>query len=268
MTLLQGDCMELLRDVPDGSIDMVLCDLPYGCTANPWDTPLDMKALWPEYKRVAKQNAAIVLFGRQPFSSVLVTSAPDMFRYSMIWRKDLKGGFLNAKHMPMRAYEELLVFYRRPPTYNPQMIPRTYQHKSGNKFHKNGPNYGKGICPKANPGGDWLMPDDVIDEEDSYALNVEALDGEVLCVPCARRCGTRIHPTQKPVSLMAWLIRTYTNPGETVLDNCMGSGSTGVAAIETGRDFIGMESDPGYFQSASLRLEDAANRAGADRKAQ
>jgi site-specific DNA-methyltransferase (adenine-specific) len=237
MQLIYGDCLEKMRDIPPGSVDMILCDLPYGVTArNKWDCVIPWTPLWAEYMRVAKENAAIVLTAIQPFSSACVLSNPDMFKYEWIWSKTHSTGFLNAKKQPLRSHEQVLVFYRKQPTYNPQ---KTSGHlrKVSTAAHKincvNTTNYGEhGLT--------------------SYD-STERFPRTVLVFPSDKQ-KSALHPTQKPVALMAYLIRTYTNADETVLDNCMGSGTTGVACVETGRKFIGIELDPKYFQISQERL--------------
>jgi site-specific DNA-methyltransferase (adenine-specific) len=228
--LLNGDCLELMKDIPDGSIDMILCDLPYGTTArNKWDCILPYDLLWNEYKRVIKDNGAICLFAQLPFDKTLAISNLQMLRYEWIWKKQQGTGHLNAKKMPMKAHENILVFYKKLPTYNPQMtIGKPYICKSG----KGSSNYReqRSVVTK-NQGVRY--PLDVIEFKSDKGL----------------------HPTQKPVALLEYLIKTYTNENETVLDNCMGSGSTGVACLNTGRNFIGMELDENYFKIAKARIE-------------
>ena len=256
MQLYQGDCLEIMKQIPDKSVDMILCDLPYGTTQNKWDIIIPFDLLWEQYNRIAKDNAAIVLFCNQPFTSLLITSNLKNYKYNLIWRKNLKTGNLNARRMPMGAYEELAVFYKRPPTYNPQRIPRTFQQPSGNKFNSKTTNYGKQREEYIDRQSDWLMPDNVIDYEDAYSLDALELDGEMLYIKCVHNSTGKLHPTQKPVELLEWLIKTYTNEGDTVLDNCMGSGSTGVAAKNLNRDFIGIELDENYFEIAKKRISE------------
>lgn len=250
--LLQGDCLELMKYLPDKSVDMILCDLPYEVTQNSWDSIIPFDTLWSAYNRIIKDNGAIVLFCKQPFTSALIMSNLSIYRYNMIWRKNLKTDNLNARKRPMGAYEELAVFYKKPPTYNPQRIPRTFQQPSGNKYNSKTTNYGKQKDEYIDRQSEWLMPDDVIDYEDAYNLS-----GEMLYIECVHNSTGKVHPTQKPVDLLEYLIRTYTNASEIVLDNCMGSGSTGVAAVNTNRNFIGMELDEEYFKIASERIAQA-----------
>ena len=231
--LLQGDCLELMKDIPDGSIDMILCDLPYGTTRNKWDSVIPLEPLWEQYRRVIKENGAIVLFSQQPFTSTLVSSNPQWFRYEWIWQKDQGTGFLNAKRMPLKVHENVLVFYGKSPLYNPQM-------RKGFKPYKvvrgsTGSNYGKVIPAHVTESNGERYPVDVLEFTKEHGL----------------------HPTQKPVALLEYFIKTYTNAGDTVLDNCMGSGTTGIACLNTGRNFIGMELEQEYFDIAKQRIADA-----------
>lgn len=231
--LKQGDCLELMKDIPDNSIDMILCDLPYGTTNNKWDKKIDLQALWEQYKRIIKANAAIVLFSQMPFCVDLIVSNRKWFRYEWIWQKSQGTGFLNAKRMPLKIHENILIFYDKLPTYNPQ-FEKGKKHSRGNPGGLSD-NYGKfeRICGDKS---DYYYPVDVIKFSKS---------------------ADRLHPTQKPVDLLEYLIKTYTNEGETVLDNCMGSGSTGVACVNTNRNFIGFELDEHYFEIAKKRIEEA-----------
>ena len=231
----QGDCLELMKDIPDKSIDMVLCDLPYGTTRNKWDSVIPLDRLWEQYKRVIKENGAIVLFSAEPFTSLLITSNIQQFRYDLIWSKTQGSDFLNANRKPLRSHENICVFYKKQPTYNPQKTDgKPYKPKSGETTSTN---FGKfnGNHHTENKDGK------------RYPLSVLRFSGE-------HNRGKQ-HPTQKPTNLLEWLIKTYTNENETVLDNCMGSGSTGVACINTNRNFIGYELDEHYFQIAKERLE-------------
>lgn len=233
--LLCGDCLELMKDIPDGSIDMILCDLPYGTTRNEWDSIIPFQLIWSHYERVIKDCGAIVLFSQPPFDKALAMSNKRLFRYEWIWWKTKATGHLNAKRCPMKAHENILVFYKKLPTYNPQglikkAVPTIRKGKNGN-----GTNYGK-------------SDKDAIQEFENYPRDVVAFGSE----------SKTQHPTQKPVALLEYLVKTYTNEGDTVLDNCMGSGSTGVACVNTGRQFIGMELDKGYFDIAQERIKNAA----------
>jgi site-specific DNA-methyltransferase (adenine-specific) len=172
----------------------------------------------------------------------------------MVWRKNLKTGNLNARKMPMGAYEDIVIFYKKPPTYNPQQIPRTFQVPSGNKLNSKTTNYGKQREEYIDRQSDWLMPDDVIDYEDGYALDALELEDEMLYIKCVHNSSGKLHPTQKPTELFEWLIRTYTNENDLVLDNCIGSGTTAVACINTNRNYIGFEMDNTYYNLALERV--------------
>lgn len=244
--LYQGDCLELLKNLSDNSIDLVLCDLPYGTTQCKWDSCIPLNELWAEYKRVTKPNAAILLFGQQPFSSALVMSNPEMFRYEWVWIKNRATGFLNSKKMPLKAHENVLVFYKKLPTYNGQrrnvdlgghQFPRITQRHNNPVLCANGI-YGKHETRPKNATDTTRMTID--------AVRFDMSDKE-----------RGLHPTQKPVALLEYLIKTYSNEGSLVLDNCMGSGSTGVACANLKRRFIGMELHPKYFALASNRIAEA-----------
>lgn len=253
-TFYQGDCLKVMSIIPGGSIDMVFCDLPYKVTQNKWDVLIEPERLWEHYERVAKPNAAIVLTGKQPFTAMMIMSNLKMFKYNMVWRKNLKTGNLNARKMPMGAYEDIMVFYKKPPTYNPQQIPRTFQVPSGNKFNSKTTNYGKQREEYLDRQSDWLMPDDVIDYEDAYSLDALELENEMLYVKCVHNSSGKIHPTQKPVELMELLIKMYTNEGETVLDNCFGSASTAIACENLKRNFVGIEQDCKHYTDGVSRV--------------
>ena len=239
--LRQGDCLELMKEIPDGSVDMVLCDLPYGVTACKWDVVIPVEKLWEQYKRIVKSNGAIILFGSEPFSSEIRVSNRKDYRYDWIWDKRRGSNFQNAHKQPMKSHENVLVFYQRQPTYNP-----VYWY--GNPY-KVGGGERKRIIEgiRGNKSAAKFRPVTTSEDGRRYPLSIIKFE----------RDGSRIHPTQKPVALLEYLIKTYTNEGETVLDNCMGSGSTGVACVNTGRNFIGMELDPGYFEIAKKRIEEA-----------
>ena len=232
VTLMHGDCLERMEEIEPGAIDMVLTDPPYGTTACKWDTVIDLEAMWAELKRITKPNGAIVMTASQPFTSALVMSNPKWFKYSWVWDKGQGTGFLNAKRQPLRSSEDLCVFYYRQPTYNPQMRTgfKPYVCKQGATKSQN---YG------AQSGAT------TVSDGKRYPLNVLEF----------KRDKAKAHPTQKPVPLMEYLIKTYTNEGDTVLDFTMGSGSTGVACLNTSRNFIGIELDPEYFAVASSRIE-------------
>ena len=235
--IYNGDCLEIMKSIPDKSIDMILCDLPYGTTRNKWDTVIDLDLLWSQYERIIKDNGAIVLFAQVPFNIVLGYSNLKLLKYEWIWEKEQGTGHLNAKKMPLKSHENIMVFYKKPPTYNPQMVGnevRTVK-RSGNKSKTT--NYGDFIEIKEST---YIgrYPKDIIkfNKDKGY------------------------HPTQKPVALLEYLIKTYTNEGELVLDNCMGSGSTGVGCINTDRRFLGIELDEGFFNIAKERIEEAVKK--------
>ena len=229
----QGDCLELMKGIPDKSVDMVLCDLPYGTTRNKWDSVIPLNKLWKQYERMIKDSGAIVLFSQMPFSAELVHSNLKLFKYEWIWQKDNGTGFLNAKKMPLKIHENILVFYKKLPLYNPQMRTgfKPYKCKQG----RHSTNYGAYEQGHITESNGERYPIDIIKFKKDSGL----------------------HPTQKPVELLEYLIKTYTNEGETVLDNCMGSGSTGVACINTNRNFIGYELDEKYFEIAEKRINEA-----------
>lgn len=229
MQLYLGDCLEVLPTLPDKSVDMVMCDLPYGTTQNKWDSVIDLAALWREYRRVCK--GAIVLTAQPPFDKLLGASNLGMLKYEWIWRKSKPTGHLNAKKQPMKEHENVLVFYDSQPTYNPQGLVRKEIPTIRKGGAGNGSNYG-------------ASAKDALQEFENYPRSVLKFASE----------ARTVHPTQKPVALMEYLIRTYTNPGDVVLDNCAGSGSTGVAALQSGRQFIGIERGLEYWLIAHARL--------------
>lgn len=231
--LIHGDCLELMKNIPDGSVDMILCDLPYGTTACKWDTVIPFEPLWEQYNRIIKDNGAIVLFGSEPFASQLRLSNLKMYRYDWIWEKAKATLFTQCKKRPLSANENILVFYKKQPIYNPQMS-EGMPYKA-RKNIKQSEEWGFGNVRNDNNG--MRYPRTVIKFKSGDR------DG-------------RLHPTQKPVSLLEYLVKTYTNEGDLVLDNCMGSGSTGVACVNTGRQFIGIELDPGYFEIAEKRISE------------
>ena len=235
--LIQGDCLEKMKDIPDGSIDMVLTDPPYGTTACKWDTVIPFEPLWEQLKRVIKPNGAIVMTASQPFTSALVMSNPKMFKYEWVWEKSKAVGYLNSKIMPLVAHENIVVFSQGKTTYNAQ---KTSGHAPYNKGKSHRPTdvYGKQV--------------EVLVKNDDGTRHPRT----VQYFKTAENEG-KLHPTQKPVALFEYLIRTYTNEGETVLDNCMGSGTTGVACANTNRNFIGIELDEGYFKIAQDRINQA-----------
>ena len=229
--LLQGDCLKLMKDIPDGSIDMILCDLPYGTTACKWDTVIPFEPLWTQYRRIAKRSAAIVLTASQPFTTALIASNMREFKYCWVWEKGRPSNPQLAKVQPLKSHEDVCVFYRERATYNPQGLREIPV--AERKLH----------MPEKNSLGHCVRK--------PYEQTHTGYPKAVLNITPERG----LHPTQKPVALMEYLIRTYTRDGETVLDNCMGSGTTGVACLNAGRNFIGMEMDETYFNVAKNRIE-------------
>ena len=239
ISLMQGDCLERMKEIPDGSVDMILADLPYGTTACEWDARIPFEPLWEQYKRVIKDNGVVVLFGSEPFSTMLRMSNIKYYKYDWIWNKIRGVGHLMAKRRPMMCTENILVFYRKQPTYNPQMRKREKPRRSYNRGRNN------------VWGGDRKAYDRKTLTK-KYPINMLTFSKSGLS-------ANELHPAQKPVALLEYLIKTYTNEGETVLDNVMGSGSTGVAAVNTGRKFIGIELDEKFFETAKHRIAEALN---------
>lgn len=245
--LYQGDCLELMKNIPDGSVDLVLCDLPYGTTGSKWDSVIPSDKLWTEYRRIVSDNGVICLFGTEPFATCMRHDALDLYKYDWIWRKTTVTGFAHARNMPLRDYENIMVFSKAPighvsklgdrrMPYNPQGLKECHQvdkaHKTSLVMHsKTFANTKETHYVRTQTGFPRMVLDFKKDPKDSqYHLNA------------------------KPVDMLEYLVKTYTDSGDTVLDNCMGSGSTGVACVRTGRNFIGMELDEGYFKVASERI--------------
>jgi site-specific DNA-methyltransferase (adenine-specific) len=237
--LHKGDCLEIMKSIPDRSVDMILCDLPYGTTKNNWDRPLPLDILWKQYNRIVKDNGCIALFSQMPYSAELVISNKKLFRYEWIWEKSKSTGFMNAKKMPLKQHENILIFYKKLPTYNPQGIITGVSIKTGRSRKGNSRNYGKTGCGNPN-----------------YIQTVTNYPKDIIRFANPSNKG-HLFATQKPVSLLEYLIKTYTNESETVLDNCMGSGSTGVACVNTNRNFIGIELQDKIFEIAQERIEGA-----------
>ena len=234
--ILLGDCLELMKDIPNGSIDMILCDLPYGTTACKWDSIIPLEPLWKEYKRIIKENGAIVLTCQQPFTSVLVCNDLKMFKYSLVWDKTTKTNHLNAKKQPLRRTEDIVVFYEKQCTYNPQGLiegnfknyrPNHFKYKKGEKV------YGE-------------------QKEHSNTSSFTNYPDNVVCFSNGNHKS--LHPTQKPLELMKYLIKTYSNENDYVLDNTMGVGTTCLAAKELNRKFIGIEKEVKYYELAVGRV--------------
>lgn len=247
--LFNDDCLAKLPTLPAGCVDMILCDLPYGVTGCSWDSIIPVADLWQQYRRLIKGNGAIVLFGTEPFSTTLRAAALDLFKYDWIWEKTIAGDCMNAKNKPLRKHEVISVFSAgttangsaRKMLYNAQgLMPTTGRKRVGKDY---GGAHG-GSFKQARP---------------SHGAYVQELTGYPTSILKVPREDKAVHPTQKPVALLEYLIKTYTNPGATVLDNTMGSGSTGVACVRSGRDFIGIEKDAGYFAGAYERIKKELN---------
>ena len=232
--LKQGDCLELMKDIPDKSVDMILCDLPYGSTRCKWDSVIPFEPLWEQYNRILKFNGVVVLFAAQPFTTKLINSNIRDFRYCWYWLKNNKTGFVYACYQPMRQIEDICVFYKRGGRYSTQGLKPYTRKQNLRKITTD--IYAKRGKPKPQ-------------KYTGYPTHILKFNGV--------NSNSRQHPTQKPVELLEYLIKTYTNEGDTVLDNCMGSGSTGVACVNMGRNFIGIELDGGYFEIAKSRISEA-----------
>lgn len=231
-----ADCLDIMPKIADKSVDCILCDLPFGTTKNHWDSIIPFEPLWEQYNRIIKDDGAIVLFSQQPFTSMLVMSNPKMFRYEWIWQKESGTGHLNAKKMPMKEHENILVFYRNLPTYNPIM-------KQGYKPYR---------CKSGDPSSNYGIQHSVetINNGERYPTDIIKFS----------RDKEKLHPTAKPVELCQYLIRTYTNENDVVLDNCMGSGSTIIAAIRENRQYVGIEKDEHYFEIAKERIKNETSQ--------
>lgn len=241
--LYHGDCLEVMKNIPDKSVDMILCDLPYGTTECKWDRFVDNRLMWEHYNRILKESGNIILFASQPFTTKLIESNPKMFRYEIIWIKTRPTGFANANYRPMKKHENILVFTKASTstagnnhaTYNPQGLIECER-----KVKRTSRGY---------QGERQNSKDEYVSKFTNYPTSIVEFPSE----------GKTVHPTQKPVDLLKYLIKTYSNGGETVLDNCMGSGSTGVACVNTNRKFIGIELDENYFNIAKERIENTYN---------
>lgn len=235
VTLYSGDCLNIMKSISDNSVNLILCDLPYGTTMNKWDNIIPLEEMWESYKRVIAPHGAIVLHAQEPFTSMLIMSNLEMFKYKWVWNKKQVSGFLNAKKQPLRNCEDICVFYSKQCVYNPQMR--------------------KGKMQMKNTGGASTNYNDFVAMP---KMSDEYYPTMLLDFPLQRFKGG--HPTQKPVKLLEYLINTYTNEGDLVLDSCMGSGSTGVACINTRRRFVGIEIDEGYYDMARSRVIDAIQK--------
>lgn len=241
--IIEGDCLEVMKEIPDQSVDMVLCDLPYGTTACAWDAIIPLVPMWAAYKRVLTSTGAIVLTASQPFTTILIGSNLDWFKYELIWEKTRATGHVHAKNKPMKKHENVLVFSPGTTVHASQSSTRMTYNPQG-LIRKETPTVRKKGGAADTVMGSRPSHKDVLQEFENYPSSVLEFASE----------GSTVHPTQKPVALFEYLIRTYTNEGDTVLDNTMGSGTTGVACLNTGRNFIGIEKDPMYFGVAERRL--------------
>ena len=239
MKLIKGDCLEVMDHIPSKSIDMILCDLPYGTTQNKWDSVIPLDKLWKQYERIIKDNGAIVLTAQGVFTAKLTLSNEKLFKYKIVWEKSKSTNFLNAKKQPLRKHEDICVFYKKQPIYNPQM--------------RKGKPYNKGIRKDQLTGsyGDF-KPVEVKSNGDRYPI-------DVVYFKTAESEGAVYHPTQKPIALGQYLIRTFTKQGDVILDNTCGSGSFLVSAVLENRNFIGIELDEKYFEIAQKRINDTLN---------
>ena len=237
--IYQGDCLEIMKDIPDKGIDMILCDLPYGTTACKWDTIIPFEPLWEQYKRIIKDNGAIVLTASQPFTSALVMSNPDMFRYEIIWQKERPTNFMMGNKQILKYHENVCIFYKEQPVYNPILEEKPPENKRKNK-------------PRRMTNAVYGITDGQKYEERVVQGGIKDFNYPHSIQFFSMERG--LHPTQKPVALFEYLIKTYTNEGETVLDNCAGSGTTGVACQNLKRNFILIEKEPEYVAIAENRL--------------
>ena len=242
--ILHGDCLELMKDIQNGSIDMILCDLPYGTTACKWDTIIPFDKLWEQYERIIKPNGAIILTASQPFTSALVMSNPKLFKYEWIWEKSKASNFLLAKKQPLKAHESILVFSKETPNYYPIM-------EQGKPFKGEG---------RSKKGSKWdgvnEVPNATFRNDNAGTRYPRSVKYFVTAE--SEKIGA-LHPSMKPQLLFEYLVKTYTNEGDLVLDNCAGSGTTGVACVNTNRNFIGIELDDNYFEIAEKRIKQAVN---------
>lgn len=237
------DCLEGMKRIPDGTIDAIICDLPYGTTANKWDNVIPLDKLWEEYERIIKDNGAIVLFSTMPFTIDLINSNRKLFRYTIIWKKTMASNYLNCHKMPMRIHETICVFYKKLPTYNPIKSEKKDSIGYGRtRIVQGGANPSLGYYKTHNYHDDGTrFPTDVIEFSNFNYAGLGFKD-------------EFHHPTRKPVDLLSYLIRTYSNEGDTILDNCMGSGTTAIACIREKRNFIGFETDKEYYNNACKRI--------------
>jgi len=238
-----GDCLEVMKDIPDKSIDMILCDLPYGTTACSWDRIIPFEPLWEQYKRIIKDNGAIVLSANEPFATLLRMSNMKEYKYDWIWNKNRGGNFVSANYQPMKVHEVICVFGKFPITFNPKKI------KNYNPQMDKGKPYSRGKIRNVNWNGSDV-------KTGGFHNNFEGLRFPQSIINISNKNNNSLHPTQKPVALFEYLIKTYSNKGDLVLDNCIGSGTTAVACINTNRNFIGMELEQKYVDIANKRIEE------------
>lgn len=236
--LYRGDCLDEMDKIPAHSVDMIFTDLPYGTTHNTWDVPIPLDRLREQYRRVLKPGGTVLLFAQMPFGADLINSNRRWYRYEWIWHKTMPVGFLNANRMPLRTHENILVFYEHLPTYHPQSTPgKPYTAMRSARATRNYGHFDRALT---------------INEGERYPRDVLTFSNG--------NNASKIHPTEKPVDLLEYMVRTYTDEDDTVLDSCMGSGSCGVACQHLGRNFIGIEKDPRYFEAARKRIEEAAEQ--------
>lgn len=247
-SLHEGDCLEVMKRIPTGSIDMILCDLPYGTTNCKWDCPIDLPQLWTQYERIIKDDGAIVLTAQTPFDKVLGVSNLKHLRYEWIWEKNQATGHLNSKKMPMKAHENVLVFYKRLPVYNPQ---KTHGHNRKVSSAKN-----RAACISRRNGTDNLYQDEYPEKVCSYDSTTR-YPRSVIKFPSDKQTSS-LHKTQKPLALFEYLIRTYSNENDTILDNAAGSGTTGVASINTNRKYILIEKEAEFCEIIKTRINSAS----------
>ena len=237
--IMNIDCIKGMKLMADKSVDLILCDLPYGVTQNKWDSVIPLDSLWEQYERIIKDKGAIVLTAQDKFSAKLMLSNEKLHKYNLVWDKKLTSGFLNANRMPLRVHEDILVFYKKLPNYNPQKVLGKKNHSKGSMSTDINNNYGKyGKVDNLEKLGNMKHPKSIISFQKPHPSKA-------------------LHPTEKPVALFEYLIKTYTNEGDLVLDNCVGSGTTNIACLNTNRQCIGMEKDEEYFKIATKRLEEA-----------
>ena len=244
--LIKGDCLIEMKNIADGSIDAIICDLPYGTTACKWDTVIPFDPLWEQYKRIIKPNGAIVLFGNEPFSSSLRFSNLKAYKYEWYWKKNIPSGFQLATIQPQRCIENILIFYKKQPTYNKQMRDTIINYRSVIN--------GNIVKDKKKSEHNFGTKPQTAERRNTNGLKVNPVN--FLDIKCVPRATKYLHPTQKPVELLEYLVKTYTNENDTILDNTMGSGTTGVACKNLNRNFIGIELDENYFNIAQKRINE------------